>query len=786
MNTDDRLDPAYCPDGNAIPDYQSWIFDIAGRLEQSYWAPYAEYGYPYGFFDVVENGICSGAIRVRTQGYNRPENACPILPDDYYYKVGLPDFTQYYPGVPGPAYCGPVAGANSVWWFACIDSQFTPSWGGCNPGDEIALINEIAAAAGTNPILGTNCDSLEAAIIKVVKAHGGWNFIETTVYAPEFWYLQYQLRICEDVVLLLGFWQFDGANWTRFGGHFVTLAGVDYTNYAFAFSDPATPTVIDKYFVAWPSVSPGGIVWIPDYYLPWPDFQGQNAGPLPNTGPYNPQLPVVVEVEQAIVVSPGPLKMYGTVHSGVLPVWPDSIRAFEKEDNRGSIDDFGKDFNKDGLIFDALYGGSLIVGTTQENLNCDYGDFVPLRTFVPLGPPVCTSFVVIGSAGPYTIEQCTYKFAHSFIPGLIINKYAFGFWVPVGGTEECEQVIEDVFVLENTGTDPIICLEKAVWLDFDISAGGTSDQSYGSQPFQSKWMWNAGAPDSVYGLTKIPVGTKAITGWGLSQPDRVYDGQYLDSLKYWMENLGWGDDNDLIAMDRSILIADACFDLAPVGMPGSMHINKWLKWGFEGLLFPQADTTVYPAQYAKWRHFLYNILHQEGFYRGDVNQDEWLDVNDVVFLKKYLAGGQPPIEFIDQGDVNCDGNVDNADLVYLKAFLCKGGGGPAPIDKNRFLLNSPFVDPAHKALGTRNPGLFGDPDWADLSGGVEKFRCGDANGNDKVLVDDVIYLINYLFKGGPAPIDVSDVNLDGKVLVDDVIYLINWLFKGGPAPCGCP
>ncbi len=63
--------------------------------------------------------------------------------------------------------------------------------------------------------------------------------------------------------------------------------------------------------------------------------------------------------------------------------------------------------------------------------------------------------------------------------------------------------------------------------------------------------------------------------------------------------------------------------------------------------------------------------------------------------------------------------------------------------------------------------------------------CGDANGDELVDVGDVVYLINYLFKGGPAPIpwEAGDANSDGMVDVGDVVYLINYLFKGGPAPC---
>lgn len=61
---------------------------------------------------------------------------------------------------------------------------------------------------------------------------------------------------------------------------------------------------------------------------------------------------------------------------------------------------------------------------------------------------------------------------------------------------------------------------------------------------------------------------------------------------------------------------------------------------------------------------------------------------------------------------------------------------------------------------------------------------GDVNCDAKATVADVVYLINYLFKGGPAPNPYwsGDANCNGKVNVADVVYLINYLFKGGPPP----
>ena len=62
---------------------------------------------------------------------------------------------------------------------------------------------------------------------------------------------------------------------------------------------------------------------------------------------------------------------------------------------------------------------------------------------------------------------------------------------------------------------------------------------------------------------------------------------------------------------------------------------------------------------------------------------------------------------------------------------------------------------------------------------------GDVNGDWKIDIGDVVYLINYLFKNGPAPVplEVGNVNCDATVDVGDVVYLINYLYKNGASPC---
>ncbi len=65
-----------------------------------------------------------------------------------------------------------------------------------------------------------------------------------------------------------------------------------------------------------------------------------------------------------------------------------------------------------------------------------------------------------------------------------------------------------------------------------------------------------------------------------------------------------------------------------------------------------------------------------------------------------------------------------------------------------------------------------------------QFLRGDTNGDGVINTTDIVYLINYLFIGGPAPVPwrSGDVNSDGIMNSVDVVYLINYLFIGGPPP----
>jgi hypothetical protein len=64
-------------------------------------------------------------------------------------------------------------------------------------------------------------------------------------------------------------------------------------------------------------------------------------------------------------------------------------------------------------------------------------------------------------------------------------------------------------------------------------------------------------------------------------------------------------------------------------------------------------------------------------------------------------------------------------------------------------------------------------------------ECGDANYDSDVNVSDGVYIINYVFTGGFAPVTnaAGDVNCDGECNVSDAVAIINYVFVGGNDPC---
>jgi hypothetical protein len=62
---------------------------------------------------------------------------------------------------------------------------------------------------------------------------------------------------------------------------------------------------------------------------------------------------------------------------------------------------------------------------------------------------------------------------------------------------------------------------------------------------------------------------------------------------------------------------------------------------------------------------------------------------------------------------------------------------------------------------------------------------GDADGSGYVDIDDVVFLVAYMFTGGPSPrpLALGDADCSGYVDIDDITYLVQYIFANGAQPC---
>jgi hypothetical protein len=117
--------------------------------------------------------------------------------------------------------------------------------------------------------------------------------------------------------------------------------------------------------------------------------------------------------------------------------------------------------------------------------------------------------------------------------------------------------------------------------------------------------------------------------------------------------------------------------------------------------------------------------------------------------------------------------------------------GPGQLTKMRFVARRQGVS----GVVFRNEEML---NWHDstmvmrdsLSGLVivcpTTFRYGDADFSGSIDISDAVYLISYIFRGGPAPapvILVADANCSGDIDISDAVYLVAYIFSGGPSPC---
>ncbi|MBK7092016.1 MAG: S8 family serine peptidase [bacterium] len=117
------------------------------------------------------------------------------------------------------------------------------------------------------------------------------------------------------------------------------------------------------------------------------------------------------------------------------------------------------------------------------------------------------------------------------------------------------------------------------------------------------------------------------------------------------------------------------------------------------------------------------------------------------------------------------GTADTIDLLFSSADLDTG------IYKSKINIynndpvpgNNPLVVPAKLTVTPPPP----------------PYTCGDCDNSTVVNISDAVYLIAFVFSGGPAPNPLmsADADCSGGVSISDAVYLIAYVFSGGPSPC---
>jgi uncharacterized repeat protein (TIGR01451 family) len=339
------------------------VFQVLGLSFINAWTPTWDHYWPAGAFWTNPNSW-GHLVSSSNWGtfYWKPG------PWQDYAPSGLPDFDQMQVS---PTSCGPFAAANSLWWFDSrfeqnpvgpnsntmpISDSYTlvrpystmpPFWDDHDPQNVAPLATDLATNYFHTDVNqpGTNIYDMYTGIQAYLRDHGLWDdYIVTLVNRPEFLWIAEEVMRSEDVILLLGFWQenpLEPGMWQRIGGHYVTVAGVDFANSQIAFSDPAQDRAEtgwpgrvldglliphphgppphgpsehndagnvshDIYMVAPGSPSPGGSWWIPDY-MPPTDLLMPGLNPNPrwqgSPAPWQGG-PVHTEIEYALTVSP--------------------------------------------------------------------------------------------------------------------------------------------------------------------------------------------------------------------------------------------------------------------------------------------------------------------------------------------------------------------------------------------------------------------------------------------------------------------------------------------------
>jgi hypothetical protein len=182
-----------------------------------------------------------------------------------------------------------------------------------------------------------------------------------------------------------------------------------------------------------------------------------------------------------------------------------------------------------------------------------------------------------------------------------------------------------------------------------------------------------------WGVVKIPWGcgyTPLVNAKTCSAQQAVWNDSdiWLDSVYYWMSQVTGLTHQRNADPAQQLPDADdreAFFTFARLDMPAA---PATLTIGFANFGLPGITNSSDASNYFE----IANISNKwAGFGRGDVNNDNKIDLVDVAYIIEIVkCEGNPSYPFRYLSDVNCDGDTDQLDEAYMLDYYFNNG--PAP------------------------------------------------------------------------------------------------------------
>jgi len=166
----------------------------------------------------------------------------------------------------------------------------------------------------------------------------------------------------------------------------------------------------------------------------------------------------------------------------------------------------------------------------------------------------------------------------------------------------------------------------------------------------------------------------------------------------------------------------------------------------------------------------------------------------------FYAGGNTGLSVVEVGDTDGMETLFNytpymeifSDVAFVRGYLFAASWGALFVFDARNPECPVLINHIPLAADPRKIRISGDYLYVSCRFGfciysleLPDINCGDADASANVDIDDVVYLIGYIFASGPPPepYEAGDADCSGGVDIDDVVSLIAYIFSSGSAPC---